>query len=72
MKNTNINLVSSSSSLGHALSSSGFSFNATSTSFSNDWLIDSEASSHMTKDKTIFYSLNDVTPNTYLLVMIYC
>jgi hypothetical protein len=39
----NINLYSSSSSHGHAFSASGFSFNATSTFSSDEWLIDSRA-----------------------------
>jgi hypothetical protein len=44
-KKHNINIDStSSSSHGHALFSSGFSFNTTSTSSSYEWLIDSEAS----------------------------
>jgi hypothetical protein len=41
MKKHNINIDSSSSSHGHALFSSGFFFNATSTSSSNEWPIDS-------------------------------
>jgi len=62
MENHNINLDSSSSSSsshGHALFASDFSFNATSTSSSNEWLIDYEASYHMDKDKAIFYALNE-------------
>jgi hypothetical protein len=74
MKKHNINLDSSSSnssSHGHALYTSIFSFNATSTSSSNEWLIDSRASYHMAKDKAIFsILLMNVTPNKYLLVMI--
>jgi hypothetical protein len=59
MKNHHINIDSSSSSShGHALSSYGFSFNATSTSY-DEWLIDYGASCHMTKDKSIFYALNE-------------
>jgi hypothetical protein len=56
----NINIDSSSSifsSHGHALSTSGFSFNATSSS--DEWLIDSGASYHMVKDKAIFSSFNE-------------
>jgi hypothetical protein len=49
----------SSSSHAHALSASSFSFNATSTSSSYEWIIDSGASYHIAKDKTIFYSLNE-------------
>jgi hypothetical protein len=37
----------------------GFSFNATSTSSSDEWLIDSRESYHMAKDKDIFSSLNE-------------
>jgi hypothetical protein len=52
---------SSSSSHGHALSSSGFFFNtpSTTTSSSDEWIIDSLASYHMAKDKSIFSSLNE-------------
>jgi hypothetical protein len=62
MKKHNINLVfssSNSSSHGHALSTSIFSFNAMSTSSSNEWLIDFGASYHMAKDKTIFSTINE-------------
>jgi hypothetical protein len=61
MKKQNINIDSSSSnssSHGLALSTSSFSFNATSTSSSNEWLIDSRASYHMSKDNAIFSTLN--------------
>ena len=46
MKKHNISIDSSSSSHGHALSASGFSFNtpSTTTSSSDEWLIDSGAS----------------------------
>lgn len=37
----------------------GFSFNAASTTFSNEWLIDYRASYHMVKDKTICSALNE-------------
>jgi hypothetical protein len=60
MKKHNINIDSSSSSShGHALSASSFFFNATSTFSSNEQLIDSGASYHMAKDKTIFFALNE-------------
>jgi hypothetical protein len=56
MKNHNIGIDStSSSSHGHALSASGFSFNKT----SDEWLIDYGASYHMAKDKDIFSTLNE-------------
>jgi hypothetical protein len=58
--NINIDYNSSSSSQGHALFASGFSFNTTYTSSSSDeWLIDFGASYHMAKDKDIFSSLNE-------------
>jgi hypothetical protein len=62
MKKHNISIdsnTSSSSSHGHALSSSGFSSNTTSTSSFDEWVIDSGASYHMAKDKDIFSSLNE-------------
>jgi hypothetical protein len=58
-KNINIDSTYSSSSHGHALSSFSFSFNTTSTSYFDEWLIDSGASYHMDKDKNIFYDLNE-------------
>ena len=56
-----IDSTTSSSTRGHALSISGFSFNttSTSTSTSGEWLIDSGASYHMAKDRDIFSSLNE-------------
>jgi hypothetical protein len=60
MKKNNISIDSSSSCFhGDALFAFGFSLNATSTSSSNEWLINSRASHHMVMDKTIFSSLND-------------
>jgi hypothetical protein len=62
MKNHTINLDSSSSissSHGHAISSSGFSFNATCTSSSDEWLIGYGESYHMAKDKAIIFALNE-------------
>ena len=72
MKKHNISIDSSSSSHGHALSTSSFSFNtpSTTTSSSDEWLIDSGASYHMAKDKAIFSGLNECNPRKYLLVMI--
>jgi hypothetical protein len=58
MKKHNIN-IDSSSSHGHAIFASGFFFNATSTSSSNEWFIDSGASYHMDNDKSIFSSFNE-------------
>ena len=57
--NINIDCTSSSSSHGHALLASGFSFNTISTSTYDEWLIDSGASYHMDKDKDIFSTLNE-------------
>jgi hypothetical protein len=59
MKKHNISIDSSSSSShGHALFSSGLSFNATSIS-SDEWFTDSGEYYHMAKDKAIFFSLNE-------------
>jgi hypothetical protein len=65
MMKHNINIVSFSSSSfhGNALFAFDFSFNATSTSSSDEWLIDSRAYYHMAKDKTIFSSLNECKTN---------
>jgi hypothetical protein len=61
MKKHNISIdpTSSSSSHGHALYASGFSFNTPSTSMSDKCLIDSGASYHMDKDRDIFSTLNE-------------
>jgi hypothetical protein len=59
MMKHNIKLDSSFSSHGHAIYSSSFSFNATSTSSADEWIIDSRESYHMDKDKAIFSSLNE-------------
>jgi hypothetical protein len=61
MQKHNINIDSTSSSHGHALFASGFSFNSisTTTSSSDEWLIDSGASYHMDNDKAIFSALNE-------------
>jgi hypothetical protein len=64
MKKYDISIDSSSSnssSHGHALFASGFSFNATSNSYFDEWLIDFGTSYHMAKDNAIFYALNDCT-----------
>jgi hypothetical protein len=72
MKKHNINIDSTTSSFSHrhALCTSGFSFNAISTSCFYEWFIDSRASYHMDKDKAIFSSLNECKPRKNLLVMI--
>jgi hypothetical protein len=61
MKKHNITIDSTSSSHRHALSASGFCFNSnsTTTSSSDEWLIDLGASYHMAKDKAIFFALNE-------------
>jgi hypothetical protein len=63
-----IDSTSSSSSNGHALFASGFSFNTTSTSFSYEWPIDSGAYYHMAKDKEIFSSLNECNTKKIFVV----
>ena len=71
-KKHHINLDSSSESPphGHTLCASGYSYTASSSSTSNEWLIDSGASYHMAKDQAYFLLCMNVTPNKYLLVMI--
>jgi hypothetical protein len=61
MKKHNISIdpTYSSSSHGHALSTSGFSFNTPSTSTSNKWIIDSGDSYHMDKDRDTLSTLNE-------------
>jgi hypothetical protein len=70
MKKHNINIDSSSSSHGHSLSAYGFSLNPTSTSSSDEWLIDSGALMIWLRIKSSFLLLMNVTPNKYLLAMI--
>jgi hypothetical protein len=62
VKKHNINLDYSSH--GNAFDASSFSFTTTSTT-SNGWFIDSRASYHMAKDKTIFFLLMNVTPKKF-------
>ena len=61
MKKHHINLDSSSKSTshGHALCASGYSYTASSSSNSIEWLIDSGASYHMAKDKAIFSTMHE-------------
>jgi hypothetical protein len=61
--NISIDSISSSSSNGRALSASGFSFNTTSTSSFDEWLIDSRAYYHIAKDRDIFPALNECNTN---------
>ena len=51
--------TSKSTSHGHALCSSGYSYTASSSSTSNEWLIDSRASYHMSKDQAIFSTMHE-------------
>jgi hypothetical protein len=57
--NISIDSTSFSSSHGHARSPSGFTFNTTSTSTYDEWLIDSGASYHMAMDRDMFSFLNE-------------
>ena len=61
MKKHRIILDSSSESTshGHALCASGYSYTKSSSSTSNEWLIDSGASYHMAKDQTIFSTMHE-------------
>jgi hypothetical protein len=68
MKKHIINIYSSSHV--HALFTFGFSFNVTSTSSSDEWIIYYGASYHMNKGKSIFFALNECKTKKYLLVMI--
>jgi hypothetical protein len=68
-KKHSTNLDSFSSFHGHdALYSYGFSFNATSTSYFDEWLIDSRESYHVAKDKAIFSSLNECNTKQIFVV----
>ena len=72
MKKHHISLDSSSQSTshGHALCASGYSYTASSSSTSIEWLIDSGASYHMAKDQAIFSTMHECNTKKYLLVMI--
>ena len=61
MKKHHISLDSSSESTshGHVLCVSDYSYTASSSSSSNEWLIDSGASYHMAKDQAIFSTMNE-------------
>ena len=61
MMEHSINLDSSSDSTirGHSLCAFLFSFNASSSSSSNEWLIDFGASYHMANDKAIISTMNE-------------
>jgi hypothetical protein len=62
MKKHNVNIDYSYSSHGHAPYSYGLSFNATYTSFSDEFVIDFGESYHMEKNNAIFSSLNECNP----------
>ena len=57
--NINLDLYSESTSRGNALCASGYYYTASSSSTSNEWLIDSGASYHMTKDQSIFSTMHE-------------
>ena len=61
MKKHHICLDSSSESTshGHALCASSYSYTASSSSTLNEWLIDSGASYHMAKDQAIFSTMHE-------------
>ena len=61
MKKHHISLDSSSESTshGHALCASGYSYTASSFSTSIEWLIDSGESYHMAKDQAIFFTMHE-------------
>ena len=50
---------SESNSHGHALCASGYSYTASYSSTSNEWLIDYGASYHMDKDQAIFSTMHE-------------
>ena len=61
MKKHHISIDSSSefNSHGHVICASGYSYTASFSSTSNEWLIDSRASYHMAKDQAIFYTMQE-------------
>ena len=59
MKKHHISLDSSSESNSHGLCASGYSYTTSSSSASNEWLIDSGASYHMAKDQAIFSTMHE-------------
>ena len=56
---TSLDSSSESTSHGHALCASGYSYTASSSSTSIEWFIDSRASYHMHKDKAIFSTMHE-------------
>ena len=70
MKKHHIILGSSSESTshGHSLCASGYSYTASSFSTSNEWLIDSGASYHMAKDQAIFSTMHECNTKQIFVV----
>ena len=62
--------VLESNSHGHALCAFGYSYTASSSSTSNEWLIDSRASYHMAKDHSIFSTMHECNTKQIFVVMI--
>ena len=54
-----LDLSSEFNSYGHALCASGYSYTASSSSTSIEWLIDYGASYHMAKDQAIFSTMHE-------------
>lgn len=71
MKKNNISLDTFFTSFGHALSSFGYSLNASysssSSSSSNEWVIDYVSSYHIAKDKAIFLDLNECNTKQFFV-----
>ena len=55
----NLDLSSESTSHGHALCASSYSYTASSSSTQNEWLIDSGASYDMAKDQAMFSTMHE-------------
>ena len=72
MKKHHISLDSSSesTSYGHALCASDYSYTTSSFSTSNEWLIDYGAYYHMVKDRTNLFSLNEWNTKQIFVVII--
>ena len=71
MKKHHIILDSSSESTSHgnALCASGYSYTASSSSTSNEWLIHSRAPYHMAKDKAIFSTMHECNTKQIFVVV---
>ena len=70
MKKHHISIDSSleSNSQGHALCASGYSYVVSSSSTSNEWLIDYGASYHMAKDQAIFSTMHECNTKQIFVV----